>query len=51
MTCRFCEGSGLLLIADVYASIGSQRDSYVAWELSSPERCPWCLRREERLAS
>lgn len=50
MTCRFCGDSRQLLIADVYSSIGSQRDSYVAWELSTPEPCPWCLRREEKVA-
>ncbi|QSM03800.1 hypothetical protein PROPHIGD05-3_19 [Mycobacterium phage prophiGD05-3] len=39
--CPLCKGSGLIQVADVYRSVGAQRNCLVAWELSTPGPC-WC---------
>lgn len=40
--CPLCLGSGRIQVADVYSSVGPQRNSIVAWELSTAIPC-WCI--------
>ncbi|OHT52545.1 hypothetical protein BKG71_03685 [Mycobacteroides chelonae] len=40
--CPICQGGKRIQVADVYGSIGPERDCLVAWELSTSGPC-WCV--------